>query len=275
MSVATTELSPNDVAVELTGRSYVSFSSISTFQRCPLQYYFRYVQQVPEETVSASLVFGSAIHSAVEFHYNELMSGNPAPDLDSLLFVYQDAWQSRDDQEIIFGKQDSVDSLGHLAERMLTAFRKSESCSSTGRILGVEEELRGSVFDGCPDLLGRVDLLTETKDEVTITDFKTSRSRWSDEQAVESSDQLLCYSELVRKLVPGKRIKLRFLVATKTKASAISEHVVPVSSRRVTRTKRMVQRVWKAIVGGHFYPVPSAMNCSGCPFKKACRKWSG
>lgn len=82
---------PGTEARALINRDYISYSAISTYQTCPLKFFFRYVQQLPEETVAASLVFGSAIHSAVEFHFNELMAGNPQPDLDTLLYVYQDA----------------------------------------------------------------------------------------------------------------------------------------------------------------------------------------
>ena len=35
------EPSPNRRALELTGRDYVSFSALSTYQRCPLQHHFR------------------------------------------------------------------------------------------------------------------------------------------------------------------------------------------------------------------------------------------
>jgi hypothetical protein len=31
---------PNEVAERLTGRDYVSFSAISTYQSCPLRYFF-------------------------------------------------------------------------------------------------------------------------------------------------------------------------------------------------------------------------------------------
>jgi hypothetical protein len=47
---------PNEVALALTGRPYVSFSALNTFMTCPLRWYFRYVVGIPEETVSASLV---------------------------------------------------------------------------------------------------------------------------------------------------------------------------------------------------------------------------
>ena len=48
----------------VTQRDYISYSAISTYQLCPLRYYFHYIVGLPERTVSASLVFGSAIHRA-------------------------------------------------------------------------------------------------------------------------------------------------------------------------------------------------------------------
>ena len=116
---------PTTDARTLINRDYISFSAISTYQTCPLRFFFRYVQQLPEETVAAALVFGSAIHNAAEFHFNELMAGNPAPDLDTLLNVYQDAWRSRESDNINFGKTNNVNSLGQLAEKMLAALTET------------------------------------------------------------------------------------------------------------------------------------------------------
>ena len=124
------EPTPNAVAETLTGRDYVSYSAISTYQRCPLLYHFRYVEGLPEEAVSASLVFGGAIHTVAEYHFNQVMVGNTPPDLDTLLGVYQDAWNAKDQATIQFGKGDDVDSLGRLAERMIVAFQESDFAKS-------------------------------------------------------------------------------------------------------------------------------------------------
>jgi hypothetical protein len=47
----------NEIAKKLTGRDYVSWSAISTFRTCPLKYKFRYVDGLPEESVSSALVW--------------------------------------------------------------------------------------------------------------------------------------------------------------------------------------------------------------------------
>ncbi|MFQ5472870.1 MAG: hypothetical protein ACE5FA_08320, partial [Dehalococcoidia bacterium] len=79
-----------------------------------------------------------AIHAVAEYHFNQVMAGSSAPDLDTLLGVYQDAWNAKDQETIQFGKGDDVDSLGRLAERMIVAFQQSDVARPEGAILGVE-----------------------------------------------------------------------------------------------------------------------------------------
>ena len=256
-------------------RDYVSFSALSLYQKCSLRYFFRYVAQLPEESVSASLVFGRAIHRAIEFHFRELLAGNAPPDLDTLLAEFNEGWEEFPDEQIAFPKTDTRDSLGHLAARVLTAFRDSEVAQPNGRVLGVEEELRAPIIDGIPDVLARLDLLVQSDDALTVTDFKTAKTSWSADQTTDSAEQLLLYADLVRHRFPGLPIRLEFVVFTKAKKVAISRYTVPLDVARVIRTKRIAQRVWRAISAGHFSPSPSPMNCNGCPYRGPCRKWSG
>jgi putative RecB family exonuclease len=128
---------------------------------------------------------------------------------------------------------------------------------------------------GVPVLYGRVDLLTEDADRVVVTDIKTSRGKWSAEQVEDSGEQLLLYSHLASEIIPGKKIATRFLVLTKTKEPVVEEHVREVELGNVKRTLAGVERVWRAIESGVFYPAPSTMNCSGCGYRAACRAWAG
>ena len=222
-------------------RDHISYSSISLYRQCSLRFYFKYLAQLPEPTISASFVFGKAIHRAVEFHYRELLAGGEAPSLDLLLQEFQIAWDEQPAGTITYPKSESRDSNGHLADRLLRAFLESDLSRPVGRIIGIEEELRGCLIDGVPDLLARLDLLTESDDAITVTDFKTSRSVWSDEQAADASEQLLLYGELVQRLLPDKPLHLEFLVATKTKEVAITRYEIPFDQQRLDRTKRIVE----------------------------------
>ena len=265
----------NEVAKSLTGRDYISWSAISTFRTCPLKYKFRYVDGLPEESVSSALLFGTGIHTAVEQHFQAILSGDPKPDLDALLFAYRSAWLPHEPDAIQFGSTETRTSLDALAGKMLTAFLSSPAASVQGQVLGVEEEIRGMLVEGVPDLLGRIDLLTEDSDSLVITDVKTSRGRWSQEQVEDSGEQLLLYSHLASEISPGKKITTRFLVLTKTKEPVIEEHFREVNPVAVKRTLAGVERVWRAIESGVFYPAPSTMNCASCGYRAACRAWIG
>lgn len=256
-------------------RDHISYSSIKLYQQCSLRYYFKYVAGWPEEQTSASFLFGRGIHSSFEFHFRELLSGGGGSNLDTLLGEFQAGWDKQPLEAITYKKSESRDILYRLADRLLRAFLQSDLSRPTGRIIGIEEELRGRLIDGVPDLLARLDLITETDDAITITDLKTARSAWSGQQADDSAEQLLLYGELVRRLIPHKPLRLEFMVATKTKEVSITRHAIPFDQRRLDRTKRIIERVWRAIAAEHFVPSPSPMNCPACPFRDPCRRWSG
>jgi len=211
-------------------------------------------------------VFGSAIHSAMEFFFSQQLAGEEESGLDELLAVYQQSWRDRSGQAVRFGKTETADSMHQLADRMLTAFLASDLTKQEGRIIGIEEELRGELSPELPDLLGRIDLLLETDDAVVVQDFKTSRSAWNEYQAEDQSEQLLLYADLVRRLIPGKQLRLQFAVITKAKAPKVQLLEANFDESKLDRTKRVFENVWSAIQAGHFYPVPSPMQCPGCGF---------
>lgn len=265
----------NEVAKKLTGRDYVSWSALSTFRTCPLKYRFRYIDGLPEESVSSALVFGTGIHSAVEQHFQSILSGDPQPDLDALLFAYRSAWLPHHPDAVQFGAKETRETLDDLAARMLTAFLASPAASVQGRVLGVEEPVRGLLVEGVPDLLGRIDLLSEDDDTLTITDIKTSRGKWSQEQVEDSGEQLLLYAQLASEISPGKKIATRFAIITKHREPQIEEHVREIEPGKVKRTLAGVERVWRAIESGVFYPAPSVVGCAGCGYRSACLAWTG
>ena len=178
---------PNEVAEKLTGRPYLSYSAISTYAACPLRVFLQIREDLPEAFVSASLIFGSAMHRAIEKHFQELLAGAGPPPIDDLLQAYHDGWSENEIEEVVFNKNDDMQTLEDLAKRMLTAFQASDLARPAGRILAIEEQLAGELVPGCPDLLARLDLVVDTGDALVITDFKTSRSPWSQNQVQDSS----------------------------------------------------------------------------------------
>ena len=64
---------------------HLSYSSVNTYQQCPLKWYFRYVEKIPEEVIGSALVFGCAIHSGIERHFQTLLETDNAPTTEELL----------------------------------------------------------------------------------------------------------------------------------------------------------------------------------------------
>ncbi len=266
-----------EIAQRLIGRDYLSYSSISCYLRCPLQFYFRYCLGLTSEFIPSSLLFGSAIHSALEHHYRLLLEHSPTATVEDLLAVYREAWSENQQGSIRYAKSESEESLLQLAEKMLLAFSKSAVAHPPDSILAIEEEFKSRIVQHCPHLLGRIDLLLVGEESIDVTDFKTSRSRWSPAKVEESVPQLALYADLVKSLAIAldKPIRLQWIVLTKTKNPAVEIHRVDNYAKPSARMKAIVQRVWQAIESRCFYPAHSPFHCGSCAYSNACRAWEG
>lgn len=263
-----------EIAAMLTGRNYLSWSAISTYLKCPLKYMYHYCDQLPEEFVSSNLIFGSAIHSAIEALFRERLATGRLLSIDALMAAYHERWIEAHLPDVQFGKNEDIAGLNRLAERMLQSFLNSDLSRPAGSIIGIEEEFQAPLIENCPDLFARLDLMVESDDVLTVTDFKTARGRWSSADVNASEGQLLVYHELVRRFV-DKPIRLQFAVITKTKQPTIEVSTVVPDPQRIERIRRLIQNVWTGIQLQNFYPVPSAMNCPSCGYRDRCSQWNG
>jgi CRISPR/Cas system-associated exonuclease Cas4 (RecB family) len=264
---------PNRLAEQITGRTYLSHSQLSLMRSCPRKFAFQYVEKVRPDHVAATLLFGGSIHAALELYYRCQLEGLGVTK-EALLSAYHDAWhrERRDASDAVpirYNKGDDDDKLHALAARMLTAFLKSPLASPKGTILGIEEEMRVVLDPALPDVLAKVDLVTQTDDGLHVIDFKTSKARWNEQKALESGDQLLLYGVTVARMSRnlGVPVRLHFAILTKHKTPLVQLMLVPTDTSRVAAMKDGVAQVWEAIQTGNFYPSPSPMNCTACQFR--------
>ena len=120
---------------------------------------------------------------------------------------------------------------------MPTVLQASEFGRPAGTIIGIEEELRGELLPGVPDLLARMDLLVDDGDG-PILDRPQDRP-----QAVEPG----AGARLGRATAPyttrwpspwpgdGRPIRLAFVVLTKTKTLEVCWHEVQADRRQIDR----------------------------------------
>jgi len=217
-------------------------------------------------------VFGTGLHAAVEAHFRSILEGWSLPDLDTLLGIFWESWH-QEEKSIHFNKKEDLNSIGHLADRMLRAFQESLFARPDGRIIGIEEPFRGVVTQNCPEFEARIDLIVETDGEIIITDFKSAQSRWNPAKVEAARPQLLIYRKLVEGMADGRPVKLNFAVLTKRKKPVLTVHHVEHDAESVETARRWVEEAWNAIQKGDFYPNPSPAHCPRCPFQETCRTW--
>jgi hypothetical protein len=248
---------------------------------CPQRFAFQYVEKTPKDFQPSTLLLGGGIHAALELFFLAKLEGLGVTK-EALLSAYHDSWnrQQRDAGDQIpvrFNKGESPDTLHALADRMIVAFLASPLAEPKGVIVGIEEELRIVLDPDLPDVLARVDLVTQTDGSLHVIDFKTSRSRWSEQKAAESGDQLVLYGQTVGRMSRslGLPVKLHFAVLTKHKKPQVQILPVAADEQRVEVMQDGIAQVWAAILAGNFYPSPSPMSCVTCPFKSRCPVFAG
>ena len=267
---------PNQLAQRITGRPYLSHSQLYLFRACPRKFAFQYVENAPADFVPSSLIFGGSIHAALELYFRATLEGLGIT-LQALLSAYHDEWSKRPARSgkpvpVRFNKNENVDTLHELASRMLTAFLASPLASPKGTILGIEETLTITLDASFPDVLTKVDLLTHTDGWLHCIDFKTSRSSWTEQKALESGDQLVLYGQTLAQMSGsmGLPIKLNFAVLTKHKVPRVQILPLAAEEQRIDVMRDGIAQVWAAIQSGNFYPSPSPQNCATCPFRSRC-----
>jgi len=274
----------NQDAEALTGRPYISHSQLALFRGCPRKFAFHYVEKATPAFQASSLLFGSAMHAAIEFHFRRLLEGLVTSAAD-MLYAFLASWEAQQistaasvgDIPIRFNKGEDMGTVTAMAERMIAAFLASPISHPVGQIVGIEEQFRVVLDDALPDILAKVDLVTQTADSLHVVDLKTSRSKWSPDRAAEGAEQLLLYGCTLREMSEGVGlpVRLHFAVITKAKTPVVQVLEVPASEGTLASVHENASRVWQTARAGNFYPSPSPLNCCLCPFKDRCPAFGG
>ena len=156
---------------------------------------------------------------------------------------------------------------------MIAAFHASPE----GNLLGVEEQLRAVPDLKLPDVLAQVDLVHQGDDALLVVDFKTSRSKWDEQDVQQAAEQLLIYGHTVKPLAVCLElpVRLHFVIVTKAASPCVQGFDAPLNEQRLGALPEGTLQVWESMKAGNFYPSPSAQNCTSCPFKSRCPIFDG
>ena len=268
---------------EFQSELHISYSQIFTYLACSLKYQFQYVEQRPHERVSIALMFGSAIHSAIERYYRSLKE-NGVPDL---LWQIQDFFQDHLNADLnsrdipILYKKETPDreSTIQMGKGLLKAFY--EGIDLTGfEIAGIELPLTARLFneDGKPvdmTVTGIIDLLLkDAQGNIIAIDNKTAKQPYA-QATVDEDLQLTSYAYLLASnkfVFPTADVYCRFDVMRKLKSPKFQQHYTIRTATQRRRFAKLTNRILAGVSSRLFFPNKSWM-CGDCQFAKACEAW--
>lgn len=262
---------------------YLSYSQIFTYLGCSQKYRFHYVEGRHQERISANLILGSAIHSALERYYLTLMEKGITEPLGLLETLIEEGIRldlKQTDVPVIFKKEaPDKESLISLGKSLIQTFY--ENIDLTGyRIIGAEVPLSANLYDehGQPTefkLLGVIDLLLmDSKGEVVVVDNKTAAKAKS-QSALDDDLQFSAYSYLLasnRMTLPKADIKCRMDVLRKLKTPKMEQLYTIRTAEDRRRFSKFAVAVLNGIESRVFIPSHSWL-CADCQFINACKSW--
>lgn len=260
----------------ISGETYdhLSYSQLSTYLKCSLQYAFRYIHKLPTP-IDGNRLIGQAVHRGVEHFYQQVQAGKAKEDipLEELVKACSNHVEiSLEYDEVDLGDSTAKEVV-ESGNRLLKVFHASVKPKT---VVGVEEAFELQL-EGLPKLIGFIDLI-ECDDEGSwaVVDLKTSATDWSDLQ-VGLDLQLSIYA-LAVEAVYGKcaeDLTLRVDALVKTKTPKFSQKTTSRTQRQLDWTRSLIRSVADAIEAERFHPSPSVMNCAKCSFRKQCSQWRG
>ena len=173
-----------------------SYSSLDTYDRCPLRYAFRYVYRIPEpDRPAPALAFGSIAHAAFEAFTRDRREraarGDPPPTREDLEREFRARWTPSD-----FGDHTAEEGYQRKVANLLDNFWQGE-VSSLSEALSEELDFELTIDPGdgsAPVVInGQIDRIDRLPSGgIEVVDYKTGRV--SSQKGVDESLQLSIYA---------------------------------------------------------------------------------
>ena len=253
---------------------HLSSSQIDQYLRCPLKYRYQRIDKLPQPFVSSALVFGGAMHAALEWIHGEELRG-VRPSLETACRIFNADWYSQKlSLPIRFKDGEDEAELHSMGREMLRRY----FLEKRGRVRGCEvaftvplvhpetgEDL-GVTLDGYIDT---VEADPEGGD--SIVEYKTSGQTFS-QNDIDVRLQLTAYSYAYATL--HRKLPKSFKVFTFLKYKKPLIHVV-----ETTRCEKdhigffeVAKGVLNWIRAGVFPPHPGFW-CGDCEYRTVCPLW--
>lgn len=244
-----------------------SHSRLSSFENCPRQFFYRYVEKLPVESESIEAFVGKRVHEVLE-RLNRFVERGQVPSLGKVIERFRALWSEHFDGERIriVRAENPADAYRELGERCLSNHYRRHYPFDRDETLGIEERVTFALdAEGRYRMQGIVDRIVRAADgAIEIHDYKTGR--WvPTQQALDQDRQLALYQIGVSQAHGDAPVRL------------VWHYLMRDQMRTSTRTAEQLDALRTATAARideieaeqSFDPRPSAL-CSWCEFREAC-----
>ncbi len=248
-----------------------SHSRLSAFEKCPLQYRFRYLDKIKRDTQGIEAFMGNRVHEVLEKLYRDLLAAR-RPSLDELVALYHRNWEAEfSDKVKIVRTERTAESYRETGEDCIGKYYRRFEPFDQASTLGLEERVTVSMDEANRyRLQGYIDRLARAGDGVyEIHDYKTSASLPSDAH-LRSDRQLTIYQMAVQKRFPDAReVRLiwHFLALDRTLTSGRTDD-------EVAQHRRQTIRLIDAIEAAKAFPSKVSSLCRWCDYMDICPEFA-
>lgn len=245
----------------------ISYSALETFNTCPAQYKFQYVERI-KVPKSKEAAFGSLIHEVLKM-YHEPSRLSPLSE-DELLKYFTQKWDPsvyQDSQEEAFAFHQGID--------LLKKYYQANQ-DLTFNIVNLETAFEAPILDGSGlsagrqefnQVTGRIDRIDKLEDGTfEVIDYKTGK-KMPPQKIVDNNLQLSVYHLGLVNRWPSfaeKPVKLSFYFVQHGEKLSTTRN-----SQELEETKDKVLTIINEIKKSSFQPRSNPL-CNWCPYQPHC-----
>jgi len=170
-----------------------SHSRLSTFENCPLQFKYQYIDKIKRYEQGIEAFVGSRFHDSMEKLYGELKF--KILSLEELLDYYEAQWEKEYTAEVKITKKDrTLEDYRNVGRKCIEDYYKRYHPFNQSRTLGIEKAIKVDLNgDGKHQVQGYIDRLAQAEDGTyEIIDYKTS-AHLPEQKYLDQDRQLALY----------------------------------------------------------------------------------
>ncbi len=249
-------------------------TSLELYRKCPRQYYYKHVAEIPEPERRAAR-FGTAVHKALE----RLHRKHPRLSIQLKAELLQ--YFKEELQAVSFSSDVEKQQAIEQGEEVLTRFLEEEAdLAQEIKNTEVEKDLRLSL-DHDILLSMRIDRLDTLSDgSVRVLDYKTGKLASGPEYLRQF--QMPCYALAVQEVMRNKLSRIEVVGLKKLHDNGQTERkILPwdgdgteknLSPKRLAQLQQEIQEIAAAIRAGQFEARPDEDTCRYCSYRRLCDK---